>query len=102
MRVALSFFSTRPVMRALVWLARFVVFVLLLAFLSKNSGAVKLQFFLDTAWNVPLSLLMLGFFVAGVLLGLSAPVLTVLRQRREIGRLRRDAAEPPLVESVSQ
>lgn len=75
-------------MRLLIWIVRIVVFLLLLAFLSRNSGTVGVQFFFESLWNVPLSLLMLVFFVAGVLLGVTATTATMLRQRRELGRLR--------------
>jgi len=75
-------------MRFLIWGVRIVLFLLLLAFLSRNSGAVGVQLFFDALWTLPLSLLMLIFFVAGVLLGVTATTSTILRQRREIGRLR--------------
>lgn len=79
-------------MRFLMWGVRIVVFLLLLAFLSRNSGTVGVQFFFDSLWTVPLSLLMLVLFVAGVLLGVTATTATLLRQRRELGRLRSQAA----------
>jgi uncharacterized integral membrane protein len=75
-------------MRLLIWIVRFVVFLLLLAFLSRNSGTVGVQVFFDSLWTLPLSLLMLIFFVAGVLLGVTATTATMLRQRRELSRLR--------------
>lgn len=75
-------------MRLMIWCVRIVLFLLLLAFLSRNSGTVAVQLFLDSKWNLPLSLLLLIFFVAGVLLGVTATTATLLRQRRELGRLR--------------
>lgn len=75
-------------MRLLIWSVRIVFFLLLLAFLSRNSGTVGVQLFLDSLWTLPLSLLMLIFLVAGVLLGVTATTATMLRQRRELARLR--------------
>lgn len=75
-------------MRLLIWIVRIVVFVLLLAFLSRNSETVTVQLFSGANLSLPLSLLLLVFFVAGVLLGVTATVFTMLRQRRELGRLR--------------
>ncbi|MBK7665402.1 MAG: LapA family protein [Sterolibacteriaceae bacterium] len=74
-------------MRLLIWSVRIVFFLLLLAFLSRNSGTVGVQLFFDSLWTLPLSLLMLIFLVAGVLLGVTATTATMLRQRRELARL---------------
>ncbi|TXG78526.1 MAG: LapA family protein [Rhodocyclaceae bacterium] len=73
-------------MRPLIWLLRIVVFLLLLAFLSRNSGLVEVRLFLDSSWQLPLAMLMLLFFAVGVLLGVSATTATVLRQRSEVAR----------------
>lgn len=78
-------------MRILVWSLRIILFLLLLAFLSRNSGAVNLSFFFGSQWTIPLSLVMLIFFAAGALLGSTAAVVTLFKQRREIGRLQKRA-----------
>ncbi|MBL8501803.1 MAG: LapA family protein [Rhodocyclaceae bacterium] len=75
-------------MKYLVWLLRIVLFVLLLGFAVKNSGVVTLHFFFDAAWPLPLVAVMLIFFAAGAVAGLSAALGTFLRQRRELLRLR--------------
>ena len=75
-------------MRLLIWLLRVLVFLLLLVFLSRNSGVVDVRLFLDSVWSVPLSMLMLLFFAVGALLGVTATMATLLRQRRELTRLR--------------
>lgn len=75
-------------MRLLIWLLRVVVFLLLLVFLSRNSGVVEVRLFLDSVWSVPLSMLMLLFFAVGVLLGVTATTATLFKQRRELTRLR--------------
>jgi len=75
-------------MRLLIWLLRIVVFLLLLAFLSRNSGLVEVRLFLVPSWQLPLAMLMLLFFAIGVLLGASATTATVMRQRREAVKLK--------------
>jgi len=93
-------------MRLLIWSVRIVGFLLLLAFLSRNSGTVDVQLFFHSRWTVPLALLMLIFFVAGVLLGVTATTATILRQRRELTRMRSQVekaggvSEPALSASV--
>ena len=75
-------------MRLLIWLLRIVVFLLLLAFLSRNSGPVEVRLFLDSSGQLPLAMLMLLYFAVGVLLGASATMATGLRQRREVVKLK--------------
>ncbi|MBL8471224.1 MAG: LapA family protein [Rhodocyclaceae bacterium] len=75
-------------MRAIGWLLRLTVFVLLLGFAVKNDARVDLYFFLGTHWNLPLSLIILLAFAAGAVLGLIAALMPVLRLRREVSRLR--------------
>jgi putative membrane protein len=74
-------------MRTLTWAVRLALFVLLLAFAAKNTEPVTLRFFFDASWQVPLAVLLLGFFVGGAALGLIAAAAALLRQRREIARL---------------
>jgi uncharacterized integral membrane protein len=75
-------------MRYLVWLLRIALFVVLLGFAVKNSDVVTLRFFFDAAWPLPLVAVMLLFFAAGAVAGLSAALGTFLRQRRELVRLK--------------
>lgn len=76
-------------MKILLWLLRAAVFVALFGLAVKNSNPVDLRFYLDRVWQVPLSLVVLAAFAAGVAVGLTAVLSTLIRQRREIGRLRR-------------
>jgi len=71
-----------------VWL---LLFLLLLAFAAKNTAPVTLRFYFELAWQAPLVLLLFAFFAAGALLGVLALLGALLRQRREILRLRREA-----------
>lgn len=75
-------------MRALVWFLRAAAFIALFGLAIKNSGPVEVRFYLDSVWQAPLSLVLLAAFVVGAVVGLSVALATVLRQRRELGRLR--------------
>jgi putative membrane protein len=84
-----AFFS-RGMMRILIWLLRAVLFLVLLGFAVKNSSVVTMRFFFDSAWQLPLVAIMLIFFAAGAVVGVTAILATFLRQRREIVRLKRE------------
>jgi len=75
-------------MRAVVWLLRAVIFILLFGLAIKNGGTVELRFFLNQSWQAPLSLVLLLAFTAGVVIGLAAVLGLWARQRRELARLR--------------
>ena len=83
-------------MRVVTWAIRLVVFVLLIAFAAKNVEPVTLRFYFDLALQAPLVLLLFAFFAAGALFGALALVGTLLRQRREIGLLKRRVPPEPL------
>jgi len=86
-------------MRLLTWAIRLAVFFLLVAFAAKNVEPVTLRFYFDLAVQTPLVLALFGFFAAGALFGILALLGTVLRQRMQIGVLKKnkpaDAAVPP-------
>lgn len=75
-------------MRALIWLIRLLLFLVLFGFALKNDEVVVLNFFFGAQWQVPLVLVILFFVVIGVLIGMTATLATVYRQHREIGHLR--------------
>jgi uncharacterized integral membrane protein len=77
-------------MRILGWIIRIVVFLGFLLFAMSNTEVVALRLWgANLAWSAPLVLFLLAFFAAGASLGLLALVPTLVRQRREINRLRR-------------
>jgi lipopolysaccharide assembly protein A len=76
-------------MQALVWILRFLIVVVLVWFAVKNSQEVVLNGLPDQALKAPLVFVLLVVFVAGVVIGLLAWIPTVVRQRRELARLRR-------------
>ena len=81
-------------MRIVTWTIRLIVFVLLVAFGAKNVEPVTLRFYFDLALQTPLILALFGFFALGALFGVLSLLGTVMRQRREISSLRRQAARP--------
>jgi uncharacterized integral membrane protein len=80
------------VVRLLGWVAKAVLFALLVGFALKNSEMVTLRYFLGQEWSAPLSLVLLLFFGLGAVLGVVALLGLVSRQRREISQLRQAAA----------
>lgn len=76
-------------MRALMWFLRLLLFVLLFGFAVKNDHLAELHFFFGVHWQLPLVFVILLSFIAGTLIGVSATLASLLRQRREIHRLRR-------------
>lgn len=80
-------------MQALVWIVRFLILLFIVWFATKNAQPVRIHGLLDQSWDAPLVFVLLVAFVTGIVIGLLAWVPTVVRQRREIGRLRKTAAQ---------
>lgn len=78
-------------MQPLVWVVRFLIVVLLVWVAVKNGHEVELFGFPGQSWKAPLVFVLLIAFIAGVVIGLLAWTPTVVRQRRENARLRRNA-----------
>ncbi len=77
-------------MRYLVWPLRAVIFLLLLGFAVKNDQPVVLRYFFGYEWQTSLVVILLCFFVAGVLIGVLAMLGNIFRQHTELSALRRD------------
>jgi uncharacterized integral membrane protein len=75
-----------------VWLMRLVVFLAILWLAIKNSDPVDLHFYLDNTWQAPLSAVILLSFVAGIIIGLAVASFMLIRQKRELRRLRKQAS----------
>jgi uncharacterized integral membrane protein len=88
--------------RIVTWAIRLVVFVLLIAFAAKNVEPVTLRFYFDLALQAPLVVLLFAFFAFGALFGVLALTGTLLRQRREIGVLRKRIPPEPLDDERSR
>ncbi len=93
MRPAAFFFAGAEPMQALVWIFRFAIVLVLVWFAVKNAQPVTLHGLPDQAWQAPLVFVLLVAFVGGVVIGLLAWLPTAVRQRREIGRLKRAATQ---------
>ena len=88
-------------MQALVWILRFAIVVVLVWFAVKNAQEVTLYGLPEQTLKAPLVFVLLVVFVAGVIIGLLAWVPTVIRQRREIGRLKRAAEKQAALASIT-
>jgi uncharacterized integral membrane protein len=76
-------------MQALAWIFRIAIVLVLVWFAVRNSQVVTLHGLPEQSWQAPLVFVVLVAFVAGVVIGLLAWLPTVVRQRREVGRLRK-------------
>lgn len=76
-------------MRIIVWIVRLAVFLVLFGFAVKNDQFITLNFYMGKQWQLPLVFVILVAFAAGALVGVTATLSSLVRQRREIGRLRK-------------
>ena len=76
-------------MRALVWFIRLILFILLFGFAVKNDHVVDLHFYFGRQWSFQLVFIILAAFAVGALMGVTATITSLLRQRYEISRLRK-------------
>ena len=79
-------------MKILIWILRFLAFLIFFVFAVQNTEPVALRFVLDQTWQAPLVIVLLLFFALGALLGMFSLLGLVFRQRREISRLKRQQA----------
>lgn len=82
-------------MTALTWALRAIIFVFLVVFATQNTDPVNLRLLPGTIWQAPLVLALLAFFVGGVIIGALSLLGVIFRQRRDISRLKREAARKP-------
>jgi len=76
-------------MRIVTWAIRLILFLLLVALAAKNVEPVTLRLYFDTALQAPLIVVLFCAFAFGVAFGMLALLGTLLRQRREIGALKK-------------
>ena len=77
-------------MRYLLWLLKFVLFVLILSFAVKNTDMVWVRYYVGYEWQAPLVLVLLVFFCLGAAVGIIASLTHLFGQRREIVALKRE------------
>jgi lipopolysaccharide assembly protein A len=76
-------------MQILIWIVRGIVILLLVWFAAKNADPVVLNGYMDASVKAPLALILLAFFGGGLLIGLLAELMTIVRLKREIRKLNR-------------
>ena len=79
-------------MRILLLPLKIVLFLLMLGFAFRNTDSVVVHYFPGAQWQAPLVLVLLVFFGIGIAAGVTASLGVIVRQRREIQRLKRGAA----------
>lgn len=82
-------------MTALTWAIRLSIFAVLALFAVQNTDVVSVTLLPGQIWQAPLVIVLLVFFAGGAVLGALSLFGTLFRQRRELGRLRRDLAKLP-------
>lgn len=78
-------------MKLLVRVLSIALFIVFFDFALKNTDEVVLNLFWNAKASSPLILLLLGFLLLGLVMGVLAMTGTVLRYRRELLVLRREA-----------
>jgi len=85
-------------MKILVWAFRVLLFALFFGFALLNTERARVDF-LFGEWSAPMALIVLLFFAAGTVFGVLVVVPTVVRDKRELRRVRN--APAPTVTPVS-
>ncbi|ULX53395.1 hypothetical protein A9P79_15540 [Cupriavidus taiwanensis] len=80
-------------MKLFAWIVRIVVFVLLFVLALRNTAEASLQLFFNAVWHAPLILILFAAFALGAVAALAAVAPGLMRQRMELARLRRAAAD---------
>ena len=75
-------------MTALTWAIRLIIFSILLVFAIQNTDLAPLRLLPGLEWQVPQIVSMLGFFVAGSLLGVFSVLGFLFKQRQQISLLK--------------
>lgn len=76
-------------MRTFYFVLKLVLFLLLLGLAAQNSDPVEVRYFLGQAWQAPLSLVIFVAFALGMVVGLLACGVKLMRKQREVRGLRR-------------
>ncbi|MEM5273858.1 lipopolysaccharide assembly protein LapA domain-containing protein [Cupriavidus taiwanensis] len=80
-------------MKLFAWIVRIVVFVLLFVLALRNTAEASLQLFFNAVWHAPLILILFAAFALGAVAALASVAPGLMRQRIELARLRRAAAD---------
>ena len=88
-------------MQAFVWILRLAIVLVLVWFAVKNSQQIEVNGLPGQVWQAPLVFVLLVAFVGGVVIGLLAWIPTVVRQRRELSKLRRAVERETAVAAIA-
>jgi uncharacterized integral membrane protein len=80
-------------MKLLIRLFSIALFIVFFDFALKNTDEVVLSLFWNSKASAPLILLLLGFLLLGLMIGVLAMTSTLLRYRRELLALKREAEQ---------
>jgi putative membrane protein len=80
-------------MKLLIRLLSIALFIVFFDFALKNTDEVVLSLFWNSKASAPLILLLLGFLLLGLVIGVLAMMSTLLRYRRELLVLRRESEQ---------
>ncbi|MET3108639.1 putative membrane protein [Oxalobacteraceae bacterium GrIS 2.11] len=69
-----------------------ILFIIFFGFSLKNTDPVTLHFFMGYEFPGPLVLMLLIFFVAGIVLGVFAMLPTLFRHRRDLSQHKKNLA----------
>ena len=78
-------------MHYLMWTIKVFLFLLILSFALVNTDPVTVRYYLGYQWQAPLVLVLLAFFAIGIAGGFMAGIAVIVRQRRQILQLKREA-----------
>lgn len=76
-------------MRTVFLVLKLLLFLLLLGLAAQNSDVVNVRYFLGQAWQAPLSLVIFLAFVTGLVVGVLACAVKLMRAHREVHGLRK-------------
>ena len=82
-------------MRYLIRIIALILLIVLIAVSVKNSQNVEFKLFMDYAWQAPLIVFLLIFFVLGAVTGLVATFSYYFRMRREVSKLKKELRKRP-------
>ena len=82
-------------MRYVVWVLRFILFLILLSFALQNTEMVTLNIFSEHHWRAPLIFIVLASFIAGAVFGVLASLSSIVILRRKLIDVRKKLKEKP-------
>lgn len=82
-------------MRYLLRIVELALLLVLIAITVQNSHIVEFKLFFGQSWSAPLIVFLLGFFIAGTVVGLLATLTYYLKMRRELSQLKKELRQRP-------